>query len=69
MCLNIYNDNFNSEIRMSVISQSTDCLRSHWAKTWLDDRLLYLAVFLSDAAVAALRECIALCDTEDAANV
>ena len=36
---------------------------------WLDDRLLYLAIFLSDAAAAALPVCTALCETYDAASV
>ena len=52
-------------VRKSCVSsrQRAKRLNSHWTKTWLDDRLLYLADFLAEAAVAALPACTARYDT------
>jgi len=58
--------------RMNVCPSSASAPRVSTAtgtNKWLDDRSLYLAIFLSDAAAAALPACTALCETYDAASV
>ena len=47
----------------SVAAFSHYCYYYFFNAHWLDERLLYLAVFLSDATVAALPACTAFCDT------